>query len=153
VWINGERTDQRKDSPPHNLTLSKGEIHIVARREFVDFALNDRRAQDFFHWLENTHIPDETFYSSLNRNPQLNIPGSYLGAYSIIMRFAVKGFKSMIIRFITYNCTHKSKYFCPKSKTAAVCFDETGHRWGYFSFLYICLPRLLRNMSPTSRPH
>jgi hypothetical protein len=84
VWRNGERTNQRKEKPPHNLTLSKGEIHIVARREFVDFALNDRRAQDFLHWLGNTHIPDETFFNSLNRNPQLNIPGSYLGEHKTI---------------------------------------------------------------------
>jgi len=79
VWEHGQQTEQLKDDVPHNLTLSKGSTHIAARREFVDFALNDRRAQDFLHWLRDTQIPDETFFNSLNRNQQLDIPGSYRG--------------------------------------------------------------------------
>ena len=80
VWINGlKQTRRRKTKVPHQLTLSKGSTHIAARREFVDFALNDPRAQDFLGWLRNTRVPDETFFNSLNRSPQLNIPGSYNG--------------------------------------------------------------------------
>jgi hypothetical protein len=79
VWKDGQQTFERKDPVPHNLILSKGGTHIAARREFVHFALNDRRAKDLLHWLRDTQIPDETFYNSLNRNPQLEIPGSYRG--------------------------------------------------------------------------
>jgi Core-2/I-Branching enzyme len=84
VYKNGKRTKQTKDDAPHNLRLSKGSTHIVARREFVDFAVNDYRAHDFLQWLQDTHIPDETFFSSLNRNPQLKIPGTYRGKYRIM---------------------------------------------------------------------
>lgn len=81
VWKYGKQTNITKDAVPHNLILSKGGTHIAACREFVDFALNDHRAQDFLHWLRNTQMPDETFFNSLNGNPQLNIPGTYPGAY------------------------------------------------------------------------
>ena len=74
-----QRTERRKGDPPHGLKLSKGSAHISARREFVEFAVNDRRAQDLLLWLRDTFAPDETFFNSLNRNPALKIPGTYLG--------------------------------------------------------------------------
>lgn len=84
VWKDGKQTKERKDDPPYNLTLSKGSTHIVARREFVEFVLNDYRAQDFLLWLKDTFIPDETFFNSLNRNPQLLVPGTYRGRFNCI---------------------------------------------------------------------
>ena len=67
----------------------------MARREFVDFAVNDYRAHDLLHWLQDTFNPDETFFNSLNRNPQLKIPGTYIG------KFQTK-FKRRIWRFIIF---------------------------------------------------
>ena len=79
VWKDGKRTGTPKEVVPHDLQLFTGSTHIAASREFVDFALNDRRAQDFLYWLRDTDVPDEVFFNSLNRNPQLNISGSYRG--------------------------------------------------------------------------
>ena len=69
--------------PPHNIIPVIGSTHVAINRDFVDFALHDRIAQDFLKWLENTSIPDETFYSSLHYNPQLGIPGSFLGKFNM----------------------------------------------------------------------
>ncbi|KAJ8315950.1 hypothetical protein KUTeg_005964 [Tegillarca granosa] len=49
------------------------------KRAFVDYVLHNETAQEFLNWTKKTQIPDETFFSSLNHNPQLNIPGSYKG--------------------------------------------------------------------------
>ena len=65
--------------PPMNVTISKGSVHVAVQRGFVDFALH--KAQSFVEWLEDTRIPDETFFASLNNSPQLGIPGAYTGIY------------------------------------------------------------------------
>ena len=43
---------------------------------FVEFAINNPIARDFLNWTSDTANPDETFFSSLNFNPQLGIPGT-----------------------------------------------------------------------------
>ncbi|XP_052285132.1 beta-1,3-galactosyl-O-glycosyl-glycoprotein beta-1,6-N-acetylglucosaminyltransferase-like [Dreissena polymorpha] len=70
---------QRFGSPPHNITAVKGAVHIVVNRGFVDFVLHDQRAHDLLNWTRPTHIPDETYFATLNHNPQLGVPGAYLG--------------------------------------------------------------------------
>ena len=70
---------QKAGKPPHNITLVKGAVHIVASRGFVEFALHDQRAKDLYEWSRNVDHPDEVFFSSLNHNPQLGAPGSYKG--------------------------------------------------------------------------
>ena len=61
------------------MNVVKGAVHIIARREFVEFAVTDHRALDFLHWLKDAAHPDEMFFSSLNYNKHLAIPGGYLG--------------------------------------------------------------------------
>ena len=58
-----------KTSPPHNITVFKGDTYIAATREFVEFITNSQVAKDFLHWLKDTYVPDEYFAPSLNRLP------------------------------------------------------------------------------------
>ncbi|KAH3870381.1 beta-1,3-galactosyl-O-glycosyl-glycoprotein beta-1,6-N-acetylglucosaminyltransferase-like [Dreissena polymorpha] len=65
--------------PPHNITALKGAVHIVANRGYVKFILHDKRAHDLLNWTRQTQVPDETFFATLNHNPQLGVPGAYIG--------------------------------------------------------------------------
>ncbi|XP_046352711.1 beta-1,3-galactosyl-O-glycosyl-glycoprotein beta-1,6-N-acetylglucosaminyltransferase-like isoform X1 [Haliotis rufescens] len=66
-------------SPPHGIRPVQGAVHIIANRDFVDYAINNQVAKDLLNWVKQTKIPDETFFSTLNHNPQLQIPGTYIG--------------------------------------------------------------------------
>lgn len=68
-----------KMPPPVNVTITKGSVHIVATRAYVDYVINNEAADKFLNWVKDTSIPDETFFTSLNHSPQLGVPGSYLG--------------------------------------------------------------------------
>jgi hypothetical protein len=77
---NGIRSTSTKKEPFElTMTLTKGPAHIAASRGFIDFILHDRRALKFREWVRDTGVPDETFFSSLNHNPQWGVPGSYKG--------------------------------------------------------------------------
>ena len=56
-----------KGPPPHNISIYTGSTHIIALREFVDFALHSQIAKDFYEFLKETKIPDETIYASLQQ--------------------------------------------------------------------------------------
>jgi len=70
---------------PHNINITKGSVHIVVVRAFVEYAIQNRTAVEFLDWVKNTYIPDETFFTSLNHNPRLKVPGSYLGMLTLIL--------------------------------------------------------------------
>ncbi|KAK7486325.1 hypothetical protein BaRGS_00022495 [Batillaria attramentaria] len=53
----------------------KGSVHVAVNRDFVDFVLHSPVSRDFLEWCKRTHIPDETFFPTLNRNSQLGIRG------------------------------------------------------------------------------
>ena len=72
-----------KSPAPYNITTTKGSVHIVAVRGFVEYVVYNRTAIDFLDWVKDTYIPDETFFSSLNHNPHLRVPGSYLGRLTV----------------------------------------------------------------------
>ena len=57
----------KKGPPPHNISIYKGSTHIIALREFVDFALHSQIAKDLYEFLKETKIPDETIYASLQQ--------------------------------------------------------------------------------------
>ena len=65
--------------PPHNIKPIIGSTHIAVNRYYMDFALHDQRSMDFIRWLGPTVLAEETFFPSLNYNPHLGIPGSFLG--------------------------------------------------------------------------
>ena len=62
-------TGQPKLPPPHNISIYKGSTHIIALRDFIEFVVHSKIAKDFYEFLKDTFIPDETIYSSLQRNP------------------------------------------------------------------------------------
>jgi len=64
---------------PYNITVTEGSVQIVAVREFVKYVVYNETTTEFLDWVKNTNVPDETFFSSLNHNPHLQVPGSYLG--------------------------------------------------------------------------
>nr|KAG5702003.1 hypothetical protein BaRGS_015738 [Batillaria attramentaria] len=47
------------------------EVHITVNRDFVDYVLHSQVAKDFLDWCRRVNVPDETFFASLNHNPQL----------------------------------------------------------------------------------
>ena len=69
--------------PPHNVTAFKGAVHIVANRDYVEFALHNQKAIDLLTWVRKTSIPDECFFATLNHNPILRIKGTYLGKHNL----------------------------------------------------------------------
>ncbi|KAL3870458.1 hypothetical protein ACJMK2_038521 [Sinanodonta woodiana] len=73
--------------PPYNIRPLKGSVHIVANRDFVDFLINNRIAQEFYNWTKKTKVPDETFFPSLNHNPQFGVKGQYNGKSDTFSNF------------------------------------------------------------------
>ena len=71
------KTQKPKGAPPHNISIYKGSTHIIAIREFVEFVLHGQIGKDFYEFLKDCHIPDETIYSSLQRHP--GVPGGISG--------------------------------------------------------------------------
>ena len=71
------KTKKPKGPPPHNITIYKGSTHIIAIREFVEFGLHGQIGKDFYEFLKDSKIPDETIYSSLQRHP--GVPGGING--------------------------------------------------------------------------
>ncbi|KAM6186426.1 N-acetyllactosaminide beta-1,6-N-acetylglucosaminyl-transferase isoform 1-T1 [Rhynchocyon petersi] len=63
-----------KTSPPHQMTIYFGTAYVALTREFVNFVFNDKRAIDLLQWSKDTYSPDEHFWVTLNRIP--NVPGS-----------------------------------------------------------------------------
>ncbi|CAG5115359.1 unnamed protein product [Candidula unifasciata] len=65
-------------TPPFGIKPMKGPVHIVVHREFVNYVLNNSTAAALLKWTKSTKVPDETFFATLNANPQLGIKGTYL---------------------------------------------------------------------------
>ncbi|ELT88514.1 hypothetical protein CAPTEDRAFT_121732, partial [Capitella teleta] len=78
VWrTENWRTSVEKGPVPHNFLIAKGSTHVAVTRDFIDYALNDPRAQDLLEWMKDIRAPDEHFFPTLNHNPHLNVPGAY----------------------------------------------------------------------------
>lgn len=73
-------TDElKKEPPPKGIVLTKGSVHITVSRAFVDFVINNPIALEWRQWVQDTGVPDETFFASLQHSPNLNVPGAYKG--------------------------------------------------------------------------
>ncbi|XP_041373846.1 beta-1,3-galactosyl-O-glycosyl-glycoprotein beta-1,6-N-acetylglucosaminyltransferase-like [Gigantopelta aegis] len=70
---------EKAGKPPHNITAVKGSVHITVSRGFVDYVLHNETAADLLEWAKKVDVPDETYFTSLNHNPHLGVPGSYKG--------------------------------------------------------------------------
>jgi hypothetical protein len=82
---------QRKGKPPHGLHITKGSAYGIFSRDFVQFILNDKVAQEFLNWLRDTYSPDEQFWSTLHHTKSdsfLKTPGGYAGGKPDILSFS-----------------------------------------------------------------
>ncbi|EDO37446.1 predicted protein [Nematostella vectensis] len=71
------RTKILKPPPPFNITLRKGNIHAMLTRGFVEFLLESEIANAFIDWCNDTSVPDETFFASMQNHP--GAPGGVVG--------------------------------------------------------------------------
>ena len=81
------RTDQKLESPPYNISVVKGSAYGIFSRNFVDFILHDRLAEQLLNWSRMVNSPDEYYWSTLHHNRHLKAPGGYSGMevlYSLI---------------------------------------------------------------------
>ncbi|XP_023413453.1 N-acetyllactosaminide beta-1,6-N-acetylglucosaminyl-transferase isoform X2 [Loxodonta africana] len=69
-----QKTNILKTSPPHQMTIYFGTAYVALTREFVNFVFHDQRAIDLLQWSKDTYSPDEHFWVTLNRIP--DVPGS-----------------------------------------------------------------------------
>ncbi|XP_064616263.1 N-acetyllactosaminide beta-1,6-N-acetylglucosaminyl-transferase-like [Liolophura sinensis] len=74
---------RHKEPAPHNITIVKGPVHTIMSRAFVDFIMHDKKALDFLDWTNGTYVPDETFFATLQHNPDLGTPGAFRGEEEI----------------------------------------------------------------------
>ncbi|XP_061186522.1 beta-1,3-galactosyl-O-glycosyl-glycoprotein beta-1,6-N-acetylglucosaminyltransferase-like, partial [Saccostrea echinata] len=66
-------------TPPHNIRLIKGAVHVTLNRETVQYIVNNPVAKEFLEYLQKTDIPDEIFFASLTHNPHLGVRGTFKG--------------------------------------------------------------------------
>ncbi|XP_061186525.1 beta-1,3-galactosyl-O-glycosyl-glycoprotein beta-1,6-N-acetylglucosaminyltransferase 4-like [Saccostrea echinata] len=74
-----ERRWSSAGTPPHNIHLIKGAVHVTLNRETVEYMVNNPIAKEFLKYLHKTEIPDEVFFASLTHNPHLGVPGFFKG--------------------------------------------------------------------------
>ncbi|XP_077979456.1 beta-1,3-galactosyl-O-glycosyl-glycoprotein beta-1,6-N-acetylglucosaminyltransferase-like [Glandiceps talaboti] len=69
-----ENTTIPKTEPkPFEGPIFKGELHVALIRQYVEFILHSKTGQAWFTWLNDTLCPDEYFYQTLSRLP--DVPG------------------------------------------------------------------------------
>lgn len=68
-----------KEAAPDGFKLAKGSTHIVVSRAFVEYVMTNQSAKHLLEWMHDIRIPDEQYFNTLSHNPQLNIPGAYIG--------------------------------------------------------------------------
>ncbi|XP_072032473.1 beta-1,3-galactosyl-O-glycosyl-glycoprotein beta-1,6-N-acetylglucosaminyltransferase 3-like [Amphiura filiformis] len=114
----GERArfKKTKAKAPHNIKIYGGDTYIAATREFANFTIYDRVAQDYLKWLKNVHVPDEYYTASLNRLPYA--PGGH-----------VKPSMDCNVRFRKW--THNKKFGdrpqCIGKKVRLLCIFSAGY--------------------------
>ncbi|KAK6169294.1 hypothetical protein SNE40_020374 [Patella caerulea] len=72
-------TGAMNTKPPHGIVVAKGSAYGVFTRQFVKYMINNQIAKDFLEWCRTILSPDEYYWSSLNYNPHLQIPGAIKG--------------------------------------------------------------------------
>lgn len=60
----------------------------MSSRDYVGYALHNDTAKQLLEWVKkDTSFPDETFFATLNHNPQLGIRGSCKGNECCLFMF------------------------------------------------------------------
>ena len=84
IWSDASLiTLYRKSLPPYNISIAQGSTHIIACRGFIDYILHNPIANDLLEWMNDTHVPDEHYFATLNHNRHLQVPGGYKGNNSL----------------------------------------------------------------------
>uniref|UniRef100_A0A2C9JNP9 NPHP4 Ig-like domain-containing protein n=1 Tax=Biomphalaria glabrata TaxID=6526 RepID=A0A2C9JNP9_BIOGL len=83
--------------PPNNIQPYKGLVFVIVSRGYVDYILHDPVAHKLLEWVSHTDFPDESYFSTLNHNPHLAVPGSYKGNPE-----TNADFKPYIARFVNW---------------------------------------------------
>ncbi|XP_061162248.1 beta-1,3-galactosyl-O-glycosyl-glycoprotein beta-1,6-N-acetylglucosaminyltransferase-like [Saccostrea echinata] len=73
--VNLVETSDIKEPFRYNIEISKGSAYGAFSRNFVDFLLSDRIANEFIQWLNDTYSPEENVWATLNTFPWA--PGGY----------------------------------------------------------------------------
>ncbi|XP_041363142.1 beta-1,3-galactosyl-O-glycosyl-glycoprotein beta-1,6-N-acetylglucosaminyltransferase 4-like [Gigantopelta aegis] len=144
----------RKLGPaPHGIKPAKGPIHMVASRGFVDYVLHNQTAKDFLEWVRPMRVPDETYFTSLNNNAHLRIPGSFTGRLDKSRHHNFYLDSRLRYKIFVYN---KSYPKCHGKARHSVCLFGVGDLpslvgaphifankflYGYQQFAYDCLER------------
>jgi hypothetical protein len=68
-----DRLKGKKKPPPGNLTVYKSSFSVSFSREAADFIVNDRTAQEYYHWLNGTYCPDEHYWGTIAGNSKSKI--------------------------------------------------------------------------------
>ena len=55
-----------KTQPPRNLTILKGALLVLLKRDFAQFAATDKFAINLYNWMQDMDVPDESFFSTLS---------------------------------------------------------------------------------------
>ncbi|KAL8602113.1 hypothetical protein ACOMHN_007382 [Nucella lapillus] len=120
-WYNNFR-------PPDSIRPRKGNVHIAASRAFVGYLLHSPVARRFLEWAKTTEVPDETFFSSLNHNPHLHVPGAFLGPPDTDAKF-----KPYLSRFKNWGLNWRDKedrvnfnWPCNGKRVRTICIFGVG---------------------------
>ncbi|XP_056425797.1 beta-1,3-galactosyl-O-glycosyl-glycoprotein beta-1,6-N-acetylglucosaminyltransferase 3-like [Hyla sarda] len=68
------RTNFQKSPPPINVPMFSGGAYIVLSRDFVKHIFESPNIQEFIKWEKDTYSPDEHFWATVNRMPE--VPGA-----------------------------------------------------------------------------
>ncbi|XP_050392978.1 beta-1,3-galactosyl-O-glycosyl-glycoprotein beta-1,6-N-acetylglucosaminyltransferase [Patella vulgata] len=71
------KTKNQNPNLPHGMTIVKGSAYAVFTHQFVNYVVNNQTAKDLLEWCRGVLSPDEYYWSTLNHNPHLKVPGSY----------------------------------------------------------------------------
>ncbi|XP_069814440.1 beta-1,3-galactosyl-O-glycosyl-glycoprotein beta-1,6-N-acetylglucosaminyltransferase 3-like [Dendropsophus ebraccatus] len=68
------RTNIQKTLPPIRVPMFSGGAYIVVTRDFLKYIFESPGIQRFIQWEKDTYSPDENFWATLNRMP--DVPGA-----------------------------------------------------------------------------
>jgi hypothetical protein len=103
-----EPTGKMKAPPPYDITIGMGSAYGVFSRAFVNYSINDVKAQNILKWLEDTYSPDESFWATLVLNKHLHVPGvNYTGEFLYLFVHCYISFKI----FFSRTCIWRRHYF------------------------------------------
>jgi len=112
------KTGRENSVPPHEMEIVRGSAYGIFSRKFVEFVVNDERANDLLEWSQYTYSPDEHYWATLHHtlyNPHLHTPGGYSGClancerYFVIFVFASGGILLCIFVYFVLSMPIKKK--------------------------------------------